>query len=601
MQSSRKLTVILHADIAGSTMLVQQHESIAHARMQDAFQRFASVIEAYNGVALEIRGDALLADFARVSDAVAASITFQQQNQQVNYAIEDDIKPVLRIGISMGEVVVADNTITGEGVVIAQRIEQLAEAGGICIQGTAQDTLLERLPYECSFISEQKLKGLRKPVRYFSVALKPGEAVPKPEPLTDLDPIAADIEYTSSIAVLPLDNMSGDPDQQYFTDGMTEDIITTLSRFHDLHVTARNSSSVYRGKATDVREVGRDLGVHYVLEGSVRKLGDRVRVTVQLIDALSGNHLWAERYDRRLEDVFAVQDEITEMVVSTLAIRVESDALSRARRKPIRNQDAYDLVLRGDNEIVVYTRDGSDRAKKLFFNAIEIDPNCARAYVGIAYCFLSDWGYCEGSTTETLWRAVDFARIAVALDDSHSRSHWVLAYVLTLNREYDEAEVHMQKALAMNPNDADVIAKMGYILPLIGDCEKGIEVAEKAMRLNPYHPEWYKTFVGFAYYTGRRYEDAIAAFNRSGNLYRDDIVWKVAALAQLDRIDEAEAIMRKLLDEAGEHPWWQDVFSSEIKVEPDRTGMLTYMYHMYPFNNSEDCDHLLDGLRKAGL
>ena len=600
-KSARKLAVILHADIACSTVLVQQHESIAHARMQDVFQRFASVIQAYGGVAHEIRGDALLAEFARASDAVGASLTFQEQNRQVNFEIKDDIKPVLRIGISLGEVVIADKTITGEGVVIAQRIEQLTEPGGICIQGAAQEALPQRLPYDCQLIAEKKLKGLENPVRYFSVSLKQGDVIPEPESAFEPESTTAAIKHTSSIAVLPLDNMSDDPGQQYFADGITEDIITALSRFQDLQVTARNSSSVYRGKATDVREIGRDLGVHYVLEGSVRKLGKQVRVTVQLIDALSGNHLWADRYDRRLKDVFAVQDEITETVVTTLAIRVEDDALARTRGKPTQSQDAYDLVLRGDREITSYTQEGSIRAKELFFKAIEIDPGSARAYGGIAFCFLSDWGYGIDSTTETLLRALDFARLAVAIDDSHSRSHWVLAYVLAFNREYDEADAHLQMALAMNPNDADVMIKMGYILPLLGYYDKAIEVAEKALRLNPYHPDWYKTFLGFAYYAGHRYEDAITAFVRSGNVYRDDIAWKAAALAQVNRIEEAEAVTQKLIADAGSNPWWKGVFKSEIEVENDTTGLLTYMYHMYPFKNPVDTEHLMSGLRKAGF
>ena len=599
--SSRKLAVILHADIAGSTVLVQRHEAIAHDRMRDLFENFASVIDTYGGKVHEIRGDALLAEFGRASDALAASTSFQQQNRKINFAIEDDIKPVLRIGIAIGEVVIADGMITGEGVVIAQRIEQLAEPGGTCIQGAARDSLPRRLPYLYRIMPEQNLKGFDNPINCYSVSLKQENDVPPPEPQAGTDIPTTEIAYTSSIAVLPLDNISGDPEQQYFANGITEDLITALSRFHDLQVTARNSSSVYQGQAVDLRKVGRDLGVHYVLEGSVRKLGNLVRITVQLIDALSGNHLWAERYDRSLEDVFAVQDEISETVASTLAIRVEDDVLAQVRRKSVSNQDAYDLVLRGDHEMVGYTRDGSDRAKALFDRAIEIDPECARAYVGIAYCYLSDWGYRLDSTVETLQLAVENARIAVELDDSHSRSHWVLAYVLTFDRQYDEAEAHLHKALAFNPNDADVIAKMGYVLPLLGDCRKGIEFAEKAIRLNPYHPEWYKTFVGFAYYSGHRYEDAVRAFSASGNVYRDDTAWKAAALARLGRTDEAGSVVRSLLADAGNDPWWQGVFSSQKQVEPDPTGLLTYMYHMYPFRNERDSEHLIEGLRRAGL
>ena len=364
-KSARRLTVILHADVAGSTVLVQQHESIAHSRMQDAFRRFATTIETYGGVSREIRGDALLAEFPRASDAVGAALAFQEQNRQVNYDIPDDIKPVLRIGISLGEVVVADGTITGEGVIVAQRIEQLTEPGGICIQGAARETLPQRLPYVCEFVAEKNLKGLENAIRFYAVSLRHDAALPGPDPVQPQPPSSTDIKHTSSIAVLPMNNMSDEPDQQYFADGITEDIITALSRFHDLQVTARNSSSVYRDRPTDARNIGRELGVHYLLEGSVRKLGDQVRVSVQLIDALSGNHLWAEQYARRLEDIFALQDEITEMVATTLAIRVEENLLAQTRNKPVQNHNAYDLVLRGDREIMSYTRDGSARAKRL--------------------------------------------------------------------------------------------------------------------------------------------------------------------------------------------------------------------------------------------
>jgi TolB-like protein/cytochrome c-type biogenesis protein CcmH/NrfG len=599
--SLRKLAVILHADVAGSTALVQAHESIAHTRIQDAFRRFASIIETYGGIAHEIRGDALVAEFSRVSDAVSAALKFQHQNQQFNQEIEDDIKPGMRIGISMGEVVVADKTLTGEGVVLAQRIEQQTVPGGVFIQGAARDILPGRMPYDCKFVEEKPLKGMVMPVRYYSVALKFGATFPDPEPHDIKIELESERISTSSIAVLPFDNLSGDPEQQYFTDGMTEDIITALSRFHDLHVTARNSAAVYRDTATDVREIGHDLGVHYVLEGSVRKLSDQVRVTVQLIDALSGNHLWAERYDRRLEDVFAMQDEITEMVASTLAIKVEAEVLASARRKNPNSQDAYDLVLRGDAEVKVFSREGSACAKDFYFKAIEIDPDCARAYVGIAFCYLSDWGYLSDSTLDTMDRAIHYARIAVELDDNYSRVHWVLAYVLTFNREFDEAEAHLQKALAMNPNDADVIAKMGYILPILGKSEEAIVLAERAVRLNPYHPDWYRTFQGFACFSARRYDDAINAFSRSGKMYYEDDAWKAAALAHKGQIDKAGNVMQSLLTSAGENPWWQGTFESGVKIEDDSTGLLTYMYHMYPFKNSADSEHLLEGLRKAGL
>ena len=331
---SRKLAVLLHADVVGSTELVQRDESVAHERIQDSFRRFSETIKAYGGITQEIRGDALVAEFARASDAVTAAIAFQIENTGSNAQLEDDIQPQLRIGISLGEVIVADNTITGAGVVLAQRLEQLAAPGGVVVQGSVSETVPRRLPFDFDSLGEQSLKGFDQPVRAFIVRGKPDAVIPGPElPIADTGPgdVAADnfeerpsLEFSDkpSIAVLPFDNMSGDPEQEYFADGIAEDVITALSRFHDLLVIARNSSFTYRGMSADVRQVGRELDVLYVLEGSVRVVGNRVRITAQLVEALTGNHIWAERFDRSLEDVFEVQDEITALVAATVGQQV---------------------------------------------------------------------------------------------------------------------------------------------------------------------------------------------------------------------------------------------------------------------------------------
>jgi len=341
---SLKLAVILHADVVGSTSLVQKNEALAHERIQAAFHHFSETINSYNGITRELRGDALVAEFERASDAVAAALAFQILNEEFNATLSDDIQPRLRIGISMGEVIIADNTITGVGVVLAQRLEQLADSGGVVVQGSVSETVPARMPYDFDFLGEQVLKGFDQPVRAFSVSLKSGEELPTPEVHSEsqstehnnplfpaklsrdsyeaLTGERLELPNKPSIAVLPFQNMSGDPEQEFFADGMSEDIITALSRLPNLVVIARNSTFVYKDCATDVREIGRDLAVSHVLEGSIRKSGDRLRITVQLVDTRDGGHVWAERYDRNLDDIFAIQDEITHNIVIELQVKL---------------------------------------------------------------------------------------------------------------------------------------------------------------------------------------------------------------------------------------------------------------------------------------
>ena len=313
----RKLAVLLHADVVGSTSLVQMNETLAHERIRDAFRRFSETIASHGGIAHEIRGDALVAEFARASDAVSASIAFQAANTNHNKQLSGDIQPALRIGIAMGEVVVADNTVTGEGIVLAQRLEQLAEPGGVYIQGAAYETVPKRLPFDYEDMGECQVKGFDHPQRVYAVT-EQAESASKPETGSKPALVSPDLPDKPSIAVLAFSNMSGDPEQEYFSDGITEDIITELSRFRSLFVIARNSSFAYKGKSLNVVEIGQELGVAYLVEGSVRKVGNRVRITAQLIDAESGNHVWAERYDRNLDDIFAVQDEVANAIVTAV-------------------------------------------------------------------------------------------------------------------------------------------------------------------------------------------------------------------------------------------------------------------------------------------
>lgn len=322
-EPTRKLAVLLHADVVGSTALVRLDETLAHRRLQDTFKRLAEFILRHDGVAHEIRGDALVAEFPMASDAVAASLEFQAANTDHNKKLADDILPEVRVGIAMGEVVVADGTVTGEGVVLAQRIEQLAEPGGVCIQDAVYQTVPKRLAFDYALLGERTLKGFDEPVRVYTVGARPQVAAPQLETPTRPDIVELTVPEEPSIAVLPFTNMSADPEQEHFSDGITEDIITALSRIPSLLVIARNSTMVYKGKPVDVQVVGREQGVRYVLEGSVRRAGRRVRVTAQLTDVLKGRHLWADRYDRDVDDVFEVQDDITQNIVVEMRAQIQ--------------------------------------------------------------------------------------------------------------------------------------------------------------------------------------------------------------------------------------------------------------------------------------
>jgi len=369
----RKLAVLLHADVVGSTALVQANESLAHQRIQACFKNFAGIIESYGGAARELRGDALIAEFERASDAVSAALRFQSEQAGFVATLSDQIGPTLRIGIAMGEVIIADRTITGAGIVMAQRLEQLSPPGGVVIQGAARETIPRRLPFDYHSLGEQNLKGFEEAVRAFQVTLRADAVIPQPDPAPQR-PAELALPDKPSIAVLPFANMSGDPEQEYFSDGISEDIITALSRMPWFFVISRNSSFVYKRKQVDIRNVARELGVQYVLEGSVRKSGARVRVSAQLIDATTEKHVWACRYDRELADVFAVQDEVVDSIVGEVAPEFLSAEARRAQRANPTQLSAWDCGMRGRWHLWKLSREHLAQARVLFERAIELVP-----------------------------------------------------------------------------------------------------------------------------------------------------------------------------------------------------------------------------------
>ncbi len=422
--------------------------------------------------------------------------------------------------------------------------------------------------------------------------LGPAASRPSPPPAVR----AATQPLKPSIAVLPFVNLSGDGEQSYFSDGITEDIITQLSRFPTLLVISRNTSFAYRDEAGDVTAVARELGVHYVVEGSVRKAADRLRVSAQLVDGVTGHHIWAERYDRDLEDLFAVQDEVTQTIVATLAGRLEIAGQRRAKRKNPESLEAYDHVLRGNECFYRFTKDDTLQALERYRRAVELDPDCARAHLGAAWTQLMGW-MCHWAETpdEAFEDAFTSAKRALAADDNDSLTHAILGELYLFRREYEQAVIHLERALLLNPNDADAIGIMGFLLTCLGRPEEGIQHFRTAKRLNPYQPDWcmFCWRFGIAQYMAGQYETAVTCMKEIVSPINDVRAWLAASYAQAGRLGEARETMQDFLRQAG-------------VGEGDRPGrtLAAWQAHWlryFPFKNAADTDRLLEGLRKAGL
>jgi TolB-like protein/ankyrin repeat protein/class 3 adenylate cyclase len=520
-----KLAVILHADVAGSTQLVQQDEHLAHERIQDSFRRFGDIIEKYRGRILELRGDALLAEFERASDAVTATLAFQSDQTYYLSRLKDELKPGIRVGIAMGEVVMGDGTVTGAGVVLAQRVEQLADPGSVCITAALHEALPNRMPFDLENIGEQTLKGFDDPVRVYRVELHPGASIPPPQqdqqsissqktwqmrtaivvgvvviiigityalkPTTPIEEpasierMAMPLPDKPSIAILPFTNMSGDPEQEYFTDGMTEDLITDISKVPDLFVIARNSVFTYKGKSVKVRQVAEELGVRYVLEGSVRRVADQVRINAQLIDATTGGHLWADRYDGSMADVFALQDSVVEQIVKSLAVNLKAGT---STPKTV-NTQAYDDFLKGWAHYQRHTEHDFIKAIPLFESAIKLDANYAQAHAALAAVYWETW---ENQWAEALdiplAEAMENAKsnLQEAMKEPSALAHWVASNILIAEGKYETAASEAQQIIALDSNNPGGYATLADALALSGNLDESKKLYARAQRLDPF-------------------------------------------------------------------------------------------------------------------
>ncbi|MBI3782088.1 MAG: adenylate/guanylate cyclase domain-containing protein [Deltaproteobacteria bacterium] len=498
----RRLAAILSADVAGYSRLMGDDDVATIRTLSEYRAAISEVVAAHHGRIVDMPGDNLLAEFGSAIDAVEGALAMQRELASRNAQLSEERRMAFRVGVNLGDIVTEDNRIYGDGVNIAARVESLAPAGGICVSGKVYEEVCRKLELVFEDLGEHELKNIAARVRVYRVCTD-GDG-------TATNPASAPSSTKPSILVLPFANLSGGPEQAYFADGLTEDILTELSRFRELFVISRNTSFKFKGQGVDVRKVARELGVQYVVEGSVRKAGNRVRVTVQLIDAESDHHVWAERYDRDLEDIFAIQDEVTSAIVATLPGRMEAAARSRTARKPPANMVSYECLLEAKVLHHRSSRDDNQRALSLVRRAIEIDPQYAHAHAWHACILGQQWTY--GWCADRAAIESEFERelqVALGLDENDSDVHRILAAVSVVRNDFDKAVYHQQRALALNPNDDLIVVQQGEILTWLGQGEEGIEWIRKAMRLNPYHPERFWFHLARAQFVAKGYAEAV--------------------------------------------------------------------------------------------
>ena len=575
----RRLAAILAADVVGYSRMMGEDEagtlSLIRALRTDVIE---PKIAEHKGKLFKVMGDGFLADFPSVVNAVACAVAIQKTVVARKADLHQDRRLELRIGVNLGDVIAEGDDLFGDGVNVATRIESLAPPGGVAISAMVHDNVGSRLDLAFEDMGEQQLKNIQRPVRVY--VLRMGIENPTPRSMSPSPD-------KPSIAVLPFNNMSGEPDQEYFSDGITEDVITEFT------VIARNSSFSYKGRSPRVEDVGRELGVKYVVEGSVRKIGNRVRITAQLIDSTNGSHIWAERYDRSIDDIFAIQDEVTEAVVARIADGIKGARVLHARRRPSHSATAYDLVLQARPYRTAYTAAASEVAARLLREALDLDPGFGLAHASLAYVRAGQ--YEEGWVDDpeaALAEALSEAKQAVALDGSDGYAHASLAYVLLKYSDFDRAQSEIDIALKLNPHHVNIIMTAGWVSIVNCNPEQAIELIKRAFRLNPLMGSWQFWTLGEAYLDARRYREALDSFAKVMDPPTVLFLQSAVCRAYLGELDSAHTNLRIYLERA----------EKELKFFPgdDPVAWRTFLLRATR-RRMEFTDHFIEGARRAGL
>jgi TolB-like protein/Tfp pilus assembly protein PilF len=564
----RRLTTILASDVVGYSRMMEADEAGTLAALK-AWQKdlLEPLVAQHQGRIFKITGDGVLVEFGSAVNAVQCAVDLQHGMAAANDEQPEDRHIVLRIGINLGDVMVDGSDLYGDGVNIAARLEGLAEPGGILVSATVNDHVGTKVKTGFEDLGTQTLKNIAQPVRMYRVTGIPAVAAVAPKLASN----------KASIAVLAFTNMSGDPEQEYFVDGLTEDLITDLSKVEGLFVISRHSSFAYKGKSVDIRSVAKDLGVRFVVEGSVRRAAARVRINVQLIDATDGTHVWADRFDRDLADVFVLQDEVVGRIVNAL-----SSVLPSARpiaRPRATNLEAYDLFVRG-RVLVNQSAESNRAARALLEKSIELDPSFADAHAWLAMNHLGGWVYWgEADAHRSL--ALAAAERAVSLDPGNAGAHAILGEVLIYLGKPDAGAAELTKALEISPNHADAWVILGEVKTYEGSAVEAIDHTRRAFSLNPHPPGWYYWYLGFIEYAAGQYEDAVKTLGREGIPSGSQRIL-AASLAQLGRLEEAKAEATRFL---AAHPGFS----------------IKQWANTQPFQRPTDRQHFIDGYLKAGL
>ncbi len=580
-EPQRKLSAVVFADVEGYSRLMDKDEQGTTARVGQSIGLFRSLIGDYGGQVANVAGDGVLALFDSATHAVKFAVEIQKEfgHEAVWHPGEDRI--AFRIGVNLGEVIYDQEDIHGHSVNVAARIQALAPPGGICVSEAVYRAVRGEAGIPMSSMGPQRLKNISEPVEVFVVEFQGPQAPPSIRELArEAPPI--EVPNRASVAVLPLVNTSGDPRDEHLCEGITDDIITNLCRFRALFVIARHSAFLFKGLQISPTEIGRQLSVRYLLIGSLRRAGRKIRIAVQLVEAESGTALWSERYDGVLVDVFAFQDEVTDSITTRLAVQIDAAEHRRVSKEETPDLRAYGLILRGQHLSFQFRREANAHARRLFEQAVEFDPSYGRSYAAISRTCNLDWRYAWSESPEAcLDKAVDLALIAIDRDSLDARGYSELGYAFLYKKQHDASLAAYERAIELNPNDADLLAEMGDFHVYIGEPKRGVELLNRAMRLNPYYPDWYLWYLGDAYFQLGNFEETIRTVSKMRDQSEAHRLL-AASYAQLDRMEEAHNHAERLLTK---HP------NFSIK----------YWRHVPPVKDPKELDQFIEGLRKAGL